>query len=85
MAAIPYVEKNRHSVDVKAIYKWMREKLSPSQDHRFIESQDKEEKISQNTTQGILQGSYRGRMLTERPSSISAISATTSLFPLMGS
>lgn len=48
MAAIPYAEKNRHSVDIKAIYKWMRKKLGTSQDHRFMKSKDKEEKINQN-------------------------------------
>ena len=48
MAAIPYVEKNHHSVDIKAIYKWMRKKLSTSQNHRFRKSKDNEEKINQN-------------------------------------
>jgi hypothetical protein len=48
MAAIPYLEKHHASVDIKAIYKWMREKLSPSRDHRFSKSKDKQEKINQN-------------------------------------
>ena len=48
MAVIPYVEKNHPSVDIRAIYKWMRKKLGTSQDHRFSKSKDKEEKINQN-------------------------------------
>jgi hypothetical protein len=48
MDVIPYVEKNHTSVDIKAIYGWMRKKLGSAQDHRFIKSKDKEEKINQN-------------------------------------
>jgi hypothetical protein len=48
MDVIPYVEKNHTSVDIKAIYGWMRKKLGSAQDHRFIKGKDKEEKINQN-------------------------------------
>lgn len=48
MAAIPYVEKNHPSVDIKAIYKWIREKLGIDPNHRPIKSKYKEEKINQN-------------------------------------
>lgn len=62
MAAIPYVEKNHHSVDIKAIYKWMRKKLSTSQDHRFRKSKDDEEKINQNK----YSPKYIARLLPEK-------------------
>ncbi len=44
----PYVEKNHSSVDIKEMYKWIQKKLGIAQDHRFIKSKDKGEKISQN-------------------------------------
>jgi hypothetical protein len=47
-AAIPYVEKNHPSVDIKVIYKWIREKLGIDHNHRSIKSIYKEEKINQN-------------------------------------
>lgn len=48
MAVIPCVEKNHASVDIRAIYEWMREKLGTSRDNGFTKSKDKEEKINQN-------------------------------------
>jgi hypothetical protein len=47
-AVIPYVEKNHQSVDLKTIYKWIREKLGIDHNHRSIKSKYKEEKINQN-------------------------------------
>ncbi len=48
MPIISYIEKTHPSVDIKAIYKWIRKKLGTSHDHRFGKSKDKEEKINQN-------------------------------------
>jgi hypothetical protein len=47
-AVIPYVGKNHPSVDIKVIYKWIREKLRIDHNGRSINSKYKEEKINQN-------------------------------------
>ena len=57
MAAIPYVEKNHASVDIKAIYKWMGRKLGLSQDTEFRKSKDKSKNVDQNR--------YRPRYIAE--------------------
>ncbi len=56
-AVIPYVEKNLPSVDIKTVYKWIRQKLGKDHNQMSIKSKYKEEKINQNR--------YTPRYITE--------------------